>query len=130
MLDGIKNFLQFVNDNWTTIIIIISLCIALYQKIKSYVSKSNAEKVEIAKQQINEVILKLVSDAEFDYEEYVKAGSIKRAQVIQKIFEDYPILAKVTDQETLIKWIDKIIDESLTTLRDIIATNSEKEGED
>lgn len=123
MLDGIKNFLQFVNDNWTTIIIIISLGIALYQKIKSYVSKSNTEKIEVAKKQIQEVILKLISDAEYDYEEFVKAGSIKRAQVIQKIFEDYPVLAKVTDQTALVEWIDETIDNALKTLREIVAMN-------
>lgn len=129
MLDGIKNFLQFVNDNWTTIIIIISLGIALYQRIKTYVSKSNTEKIDVAKQQIKEIILKLISDAEEDYYYMTSAGSIKRSQVIQKIFEDYPVLSKVTDQETLIKWIDEIIDESLTTLREIVAVNEEKSAE-
>lgn len=126
MLDGIKNFLQFVNDNWTTIIIIISLGIALYQKIKNYISKSNKEKIEVAKKQIQEVILKLISDAEYDYEEFVKAGSIKRAQVIQKIFEDYPVLAKVTDQTALVEWIDETIDNALKTLREIVAMNKEE----
>lgn len=130
MLDGIKNFLQFVNDNWTTIIIIISLGIALYQRIKTYVSKSNTEKIDVAKQQIKEIILKLISDAEEDYHYMTSAGSIKRSQVIKKIFEDYPVLSKVTDQETLIKWIDEIIDESLTTLREIVAINEEKDVED
>ena len=126
MLDGIKNFLQFVNDNWTTIIIIISLCIALYQKIKNYVSKSNDEKIAVAKQQVQEVILKLISDAEVDYNEWVKAGSIKRAQVIKKIFEDYPVLAKVTDQTALVEWIDETIDNALKTLREIVAMNKEE----
>lgn len=126
MLDGIKNFLQFVNDNWTTIIIIVSLGIALYQKIKNYASKSNEEKIAVAKQQIQEVILKLISDAEYDYEEFVKAGSIKRAQVIQKIFEEYPVLAKVTDQTSLVKWIDETIDNALKTLREIVAINKEE----
>lgn len=126
MLDGIKNFLQFVNDNWTTIIIIISLGIALYQKIKNYVSKSNDEKIAVAKQQVREVILKLISDAEVDYNEWIKAGSIKRAQVIQKIFEDYPVLAKVTDQTSLIEWIDETIDNALKTLREIVAMNKEE----
>lgn len=125
MLDGIKNFLQFINNNWTTIIIIISLCIALYQKIKNYVSKSNDEKIAVAKNQVQEVILKLISDAEFDYYELSKAGSIKRAQVIQKIFEDYPVLAKVTDQNTLIEWIDETIDNALKTLREIVAVNEQ-----
>lgn len=126
MLDGIKNFLQFVNDNWTTIIIIISLGIALYQKIKNYVSKSNDEKIAVAKQQVQEVILKLISDAEVDYNEWVKAGSIKRAQVIKKIFEDYPVLAKVTDQTALVEWIDETIDNALKTLREIVAMNKEE----
>ena len=130
MLDGIKNFLQFVNDNWTTIIIIISLGIALYQKIKNYVSKSNDEKIAVAKQQVQEVILKLISDAEVDYNEWVKAGSIKRAQVIKKIFEDYPVLAKVTDQTTLVEWIDETIDNALKTLREIVAMNKEESVED
>lgn len=129
MLDGIKNFLQFVNDNWTTIIIIISLGIALYQRIRTYVSKSNTEKIDVAKKQIKEIILKLISDAEEDYYYMTSAGSIKRSQVIKKIFEDYPVLSKVTDQETLIKWIDEIIDESLTTLREIVAVNEEKASE-
>ena len=126
MLDGIKNFLQFVNDNWTTIIIIISLGIALYQKIKNYISKSKDEKIAVAKQQVQEVILKLISDAEVDYNEWVKAGSIKRAQVIKKIFEDYPVLAKVTDQTTLVEWIDETIDNALKTLREIVAMNKEE----
>lgn len=129
MLDGIKNFLQFVNDNWTTIIIIISLGIALYQKVKNYVSKSNDEKIAVAKQQVQEVILKLISDAEVDYNEWVKAGSIKRAQVIQKIFEDYPVLAKVTDQTALVEWIDETIDNALKTLREIVAMNKEDAAE-
>lgn len=126
MLDGIKNFLQFVNDNWTTIIIIISLGFVLYQKIKNYVSKSKDEKIAVAKRQVQEVILKLISDAEVDYNEWVKAGSIKRAQVIKKIFEDYPVLAKVADQTALVEWIDETIDNALKTLHEIVAMNKEE----
>lgn len=124
MLKGIQNFLQFINNNWTTIIIIISLLIALYQKIKSFISKSNEEKIEQAKKQIKEICLKLVTDAEIDYENWNQAGSIKRAQVIQKIFTDYPILAKVTDQESLIKWIDDTINNALKELRKIVTENT------
>lgn len=128
MLKGIQNFLQFINNNWTIIIIIISLLIALYQKIKSFVSKSNKEKIEQAKKQIKEICLKLVTDAEIDYENWNQAGSIKRAQVIQKIFTDYPILAKVTDQESLIKWIDDTINNALEELRKIVTENTNIEN--
>ena len=123
MLKGIQNFLQFINDNWTTIVVIISLIIAIGKKTYDYFSKSDEEKIEIAKKQISEICLKLISDAEIDYEAWNKAGSIKRAQVIQKIFADYPILAKVTDQEKLVEWIDETIDTSLKELRKIVADN-------
>lgn len=121
MMDGIRNFLQFVNDNWTSIVIILGLCVALYEKIKAFLSKSNAEKIEAAKAQLKEVMLKLITDAEVDYESWNKAGSIKRSQVIQKIFSDYPVLSRVTDQQEIINWIDTTINDALKTLRKIVA---------
>lgn len=121
MLDGLKNFLSFMNDNWTTIVVIISLLFALYQKIRSFISKSNEEKIASAKAQIKEIVLKLITDAEIDYEHWNKTGSIKRSQVIQKIFEEYPILAKAVDQKAVIAWIDEFIDESLKELRKVLA---------
>lgn len=120
MLNGIKNFLEFVNANWTTLVVIISLLIGLYQKISAYLKKSNEEKVAIAKQQIREIMLKMISDAEYDYEDWNKSGAIKRSQVIKKIYEMYPILSKVVNQEELIEWIDDEIDASLGTLNDIV----------
>lgn len=130
VLTGIKNFLEIVNDNWTVIIVIAGLCIALYQKIDKYIKLSNDEKIEIAKTQIREVILKLISDAESDYTEWVSAGSIKRAQVIEEIYTMYPILSKFSNQTDLIRWIDTEIDNALNTLRDIIdKNNAEKTSE-
>ena len=66
ILDGIKNFLGIVNDNWTTIMVVIGLIIAISKKVKNYLSKSDEEKIEIAKTQIQETILKMISDAEVD----------------------------------------------------------------
>lgn len=129
MLNGIQNFLQFINDNWTAIIIIISLIIAIVQKARSYFNKSNAEKIEIAKKQISQVVLKLITDAEADYNDLVSAGSIKRSQVIQKIFTDYPILAKAADQEKIIEFIDEAINSSLKELRKIVAENAEEQSD-
>lgn len=125
ILTGLKNFLQLINDNWTTIIVIIGLAIGLYKRITRYVNLTDDEKIEIAKNQISEVILKLISDAEVDYVEWNKAGSIKRAQVIEDIFDKYPILSKVADQQELISWIDDEIDCALETLREIIANNQD-----
>lgn len=125
VLDGIKNFLSFVNNNWTSIIVIISLITALYRKIKAYIKQSDEKKIQVAKEHVAQTILKLITDAELDYEEWNKAGSVKRAQVIHEIFKDYPILSKVADQEALIVWIDELIDKSLKELRKIISENAE-----
>lgn len=126
MLTGITNFLKFVNENWTTIVVIISLVIAIIHKIRNFLALSNEEKVSIAKTQIREIILKFVAEAEMDFEEWNKAGSIKRSQVIQKIYEEYPILTKVTNQKTLINWIDVLINNSLVDLRRIVEEKDAK----
>lgn len=123
VLQGINNFLKLLNDNWTLIIICIGLIIGLYRKIKSYLSINTDEKINVAKKHIEEIMLKLITDAEEEYQDWVKAGSIKRSQVIKEIFTQYPILNKVTNQEDLIKWIDSVIDNALVTLRDINKSN-------
>ena len=119
ILTGIQNVLEFINENWTAIVIIIGLAIAVVKKAKDFFSKSDEEKIDIAKKQVKEVMLKLITDAETDYLDLVGAGAVKRSQVIEKIFAMYPILSKVTNQEELIAWIDEVIDESLKTMRDI-----------
>lgn len=120
MLNGIKNFLEFVDANWMNLVIIAGLLIGLYKKVSNYLKKSNEEKVEIAKHQIREIMLKMISDAECDYDEWNKAGAIKRSQVIKKIYEMYPILSKVVNQAELTEWIDEQIDDSLDTLNGLV----------
>ena len=120
ILNGIKNFLSLINDNWTTILVIIGLALALWKKIESYSKLSTDKKIEIAKKQISKNILKLITQAEKDYVEWEKAGSIKRSEVINEIYKEYPILAKVINQEELVRWIDEQIDNALPTLRNII----------
>lgn len=126
ILYGIQNFLMVINDNWTMIIVIAGLALALAQKVKDFLSKTDEEKIMIAKAQIKETMLKLITEAECDYREWVSAGSIKRSQVIEKVFNMYPVLSKVTDQESLIKWLDEAIDESLETMREIFEKNETK----
>lgn len=126
ILDGIKNFLEFINNNWTSIAVVIGLANVVAKKAIAYFSKSDEEKIDIAQKQIRETMLKLITDAEQDYDEWKLAGSIKRAQVIDKIFANYPILSKVTDQKESIKWIDDAIDDSLVTLRKIVEENKKQ----
>jgi hypothetical protein len=120
MLNGIQNFLHLVNANWTTILVILGLSVGIVQKIQDYWTKSDEEKIEIAKAQIKETLLTLVSDAEMDYGEWNKTGSIKRSQVINELFDKYPVLSRALNQKELIQWMDHEIDSSLQTLRGII----------
>lgn len=112
-MQSIINLLHFLNDSWTMIIIIIGLGITLYKKVRSYMKLSTQQKVDIAWQQIEKSILKIVSDAELEWKEFKKAGQIKRSNVINTIYKDYPILNKVADQETVINKIDELIDVAL-----------------
>lgn len=130
ILTGIENFLKLINDNWTTICVIIGLAIGIYQKVKVMIGKSDAEKMEIAKNQISEIILSMISKAELDYADWNKAGSVKRSQVVAQIFAKYPILAKAVDQEELISWIDSEIDMALKNLRDIMLDKATGEKEE
>ena len=129
ILTGIQNVLEYINNNWTAIVIILGLATAVVKKAKDFFSKSEDEKIAIAKKQIKEVMLKLITDAETDYWAWVEAGAVKRSQVINQIFEMYPILSKATNQEELIAWIDDVIDDSLETMREIFAKQVDDEEE-
>lgn len=122
-MEGLQKFLQILNDNWTSILVCTGLIVGIIKKTHDYMSKSQEEKIELAKKQIQTTILKMISDAEVDWQEWSKAGSIKRSQVIKQIYEEYPILTKVVDQDALIKYIDEQIDGALDTLREIVKTN-------
>lgn len=129
-MEGLQKFLQLLNDNWISILVCIGLVIGIVKKTQDYMSKSQDEKIEIAKKQIQTTILKMISDAEVDWQEWSKAGSIKRAQVIKQIYEEYPILSKVVDQKALTEWIDEQIDSALDTLREIVKTNATSTSKD
>lgn len=123
MLKGIQNFLEIINNNWTTIMVIIGLLIGFYTKIKNYIGKTDQQKIEIAKKQIQQTMLKMITTAEEDFKAWNEAGSIKRSQVIKEVYEKYPILSKAINQEQMIAWIDEQINNSLKTLRKIVKEN-------
>lgn len=128
VLTGLKNFLDLINQNWTLITVVIGLGILVFKKVKSYLSLSDQEKIDMALGRIRISALKWVTEAECAYEDWIKAGSIKRSEVIDKIFEKYPILNKVTDQETLIKTLDDIINDALVEMRKVIEENTQKQN--
>lgn len=138
VLDGIFNFLNFLNENWTLICSIFVVALAIMKKAQAFFAKSKEEReaiakaelekqVAIAKAQISEIILRLVTEAEKDYLKWMSAGDIKRSQVINEVFEMYPILSKVTDQAEIIAFLDDTIKEALKTMRKIFEENQQAE---
>lgn len=124
ILNGLYNFLNFIETNWGMIAAITILVVSIGKKIYAFLGKSQEEKVEIAKKQISETMLKWVTEAEKDYRLWVSAGAIKRSQVIDQILDKYPILSKVTNQEEIIAWLDDTIDEALKIMRNIFEENA------
>lgn len=124
IMDGIYQFFAFINNNWTMIFVVLGLVIGFAKKVYDFSKKSDQERVEIAKSYIKECILKMITDAELNYEEWKSAGSIKRSQVIQEIYDRYPVLEKVADQEALLVWIDEQINSALEILREVISKNA------
>lgn len=134
-MESVSKFTNFIVENWTMICAVIVIGIAVYEYVKNFLKKSKEEQeaiirqqIEIAKEQVSEIMLKLVTEAEKDYREWIEAGEIKRAQVIDAIFEKYPILLMVTNQAELIAWLDDTIDEALKKMRKIFEENEKLEA--
>lgn len=127
-MTGVRNFCNFVTNNWTTICIFITIIVALYFKIKSEIDKwqsmdeaEQTQTIERAKEMLAEYILGLVAKAEVDWaKEGTGLGMIKRSEVIQKIYDAFPDLVYAMPQEELINLIDTLIDKALETVREKI----------
>lgn len=118
-MKGLSQLLTFLNENWTFIIIIIGAGIALYKKIKNYLTLSDEEKIDAALTIIRNTIKAKMTSSQIDWYGIKDAGSVKRAEVISKIYEDYPVLKNYVNQEELLKKIDDIIDEALEEVKKI-----------
>ena len=127
-MTGLENFLGYLSENWVMILVLIGAAFSIGKMISRYLALSDEEKIEVAKKLIREAMLKMITEAEIDFEEWNKSGSIKRSKVIADIYEKYPILSKAASQEAVIAFIDGEINSSLKTLREILKENK-KEGE-
>ena len=75
--------------------------------------------VELALSKVKEIMPSLTARAEEGWNHLDKSGVIKRSEVINKIYEQYPILKEYYDQEYLTTQIDLIINEALKEIRNI-----------
>lgn len=126
-MKGLIQLLTFLNENWTFIIIIVGLAIMLYRKTKSYLKLSNDEKIDAALGAIKNTIIGKMIDEQIDWYGIRNAGSVKRAKVISKIYEEYPVLKSYVNQDELLQKIDDIIDEALDEVKKL-AENAVKQS--
>ena len=127
-MKGLIQLLTFLNNNWTFIVIIIGLLLILYKKIKSYLKLSTDEKINAALVAIKNTIIGKMVSSQIDWHGIKDAGSIKRAEVISKIYDEYPILKTYVNQEELLEKIDKIIDDALKEVKDLAEKAMEKKA--
>ena len=126
-MTGIERFIGFLSENWVMLLVLTGTLISISRLVSKYLALDNAEKIETAKKLIKEIMLKMITEAEIDFEEWNKSGSIKRSKVIAEIYDKYPILSKAASQEEVIAWIDSEINSSLKTLREILKENKKEE---
>ena len=123
---SIENTLQFMENNWVNIVFILVVLYIAIKRVISFIKMSKAEKIEIVLKLVKEELLALMTEAEIDWKEFEKAGEVKRSQVIAKIYDKFPILAKYINQEELISKIDKMIEEEKVKLDKIINKEENK----
>ena len=121
-MKGIAQLLNFLNENWSFIIIIIGGGLLLYKKIVSHAKLSNDEKINAALCAIKNTIIGKMMEAQIDWYGIKEAGLIKRAKVISDLYNEYPVLRNYVNQEELIKQIDSIIDEALVEVKTLADT--------
>jgi len=126
-MTGIERFIGFLSENWVMLLVLTGTLISISRLVSKYLALDNAEKIETAKKLIKEIMLKMITEAEIDFEEWNKSGSIKRSKVIAEIYDKYPILSKAASQEEVIAFIDAEINNSLKTLREILKENKKEE---
>lgn len=128
-MTGIIKFLNLIYENWTLIVVIIGLIVRGYIYFRDFNKNSKEEQIEAVKEQIKNGMLSMVAEAEKNYDSWNKAGTIKRSQVIEKIYAQYPILTLVVKQDELTAWLDNEIDNAIDTLEQVIARQENVEAE-
>lgn len=125
-MTSLTNLLNFLEENWSHIIIFIAIAFTIYKRWQYFSKLSEKEKVDVAITIVSQIILEKLACAEDEWSKYKKTGTIKRSKVINEIYEQYPILKTYADQEYIINKIDDFIDEGLKNLEKTIKDIKDK----
>lgn len=127
---SLNNTINFIVNHWSDIIIILAFIIGAVRGVFVIINMDVEKRKEIAMKIVRENLLKYMSDAEVQYSNYKKSGVLKRSQVINKIYTDYPVLANYVNQDELIEMIYKMIDDEMDRMNAIVnGKNPEKVNE-
>lgn len=122
-MEAVTKAVTFLNENWTLILTVVAAAGGIVAKTANWLKKDKAEKKEAAIDAIRKTALSLVTEAERRYGS--GTGAVKRAKVLEKIFEKYPVIAQVINKDDTAELLDKIIDEALVELRELLESNTE-----
>lgn len=114
-MTGTKLVFHFLLDNWLDILISLLIISIIIEDIRAIIKRMDTKKIVKTLKKISGSIASYVNDAEMKWakKHIVKAGAVKRAEVISKIYEKYPELSDYVNQELIINSIDELIDNAL-----------------
>lgn len=119
-MTGITNLYNLFMNYWTYAVILIALIVGGINRYIAFTKLTKEQQVEAALSIVKTEVLKLMSDAEIEWEDYKKSGALKKSQVITNIYSEFPILKNVIDQDTLIAKIEELIDSEMENMNNII----------
>ena len=128
MHEIVNNVVNSLSNSLPTIIIVIAIIIGAARMVIQYSKMTKEERVNTALKVIKEELLKLMSDAEIEWEDYKKSGELKKSQVLKEIYSQFPFLATYIDQDTLVNKLYELIDNEMENMNKIINnTTTDKE---
>lgn len=128
MHEIVNNVVNSLSNSLPTIIIVLAIIIGVVRMVIQYSKMTKEERVNAALKVIKEELLKLMSDAEIEWEDYKKSGELKKSQVLKEIYSQFPFLATYIDQDTLVNKLYELIDNEMENMNKIINnTTTDKE---
>lgn len=119
-MNSFLTVVSWIGHNWAMVIVVVILISVISDKIKKFQKLPKDKKLQAILDNIKETILTYVYNAEINWEDYIKSGVFKRAEVINKIYEKYPELQEYVNQEEIINIIDNLIDSALVEVNSLI----------
>ena len=125
-MNASEGFIEILS-NLVNILIVVAAILYAIDRVINFMKLSKEEQKEAALKIIKEELLKLMIEAEKNWDDISKSGKIKRSEVITELYNRFPILKEFKDQDKLLEELDKMIDDTKVIMDKIIEENTKKE---